>query len=124
LWPTVIPKDSKNTNLKDLPNHLRAANQALPLTGAAITVFPEFKPVEAAPPGELGRYCDTRSHIALLDAGETAIQPWCRVTCSHPEGALLATVGSQARRSGGEGEPHAGPMVGLMGMAKATAAFT
>ncbi len=56
--------------------------------------------------------------------GDTAISPWGRVTGSHPEGAPLATVGSQALRSGGEGEPHAGPTVGMMGLDKGTEAVT
>jgi hypothetical protein len=55
---------------------------------------------------------------------ETVIQPWGRVTCSHPGGAPLATTGSQALRSRGEDEPHARPTVGMMGMDKGTEAFT
>jgi hypothetical protein len=52
------------------------------------------------------------------------IQPWCRVICSHPEGAPLATAGSQALRRRGEGEPHVRPTVGMMGMDKGTEALT
>jgi hypothetical protein len=40
--------------------------------------------------------------------GEGMIQPWGRATCSRTAGASLATMGSQARRRRGEGQPPAG----------------
>jgi hypothetical protein len=78
----------------------------------------------AAPAAERGGYCDTRSHVALLDTGGNGDPAMVSCHLFSPWGAPLATVGSQALRSRGEDEPHARPTVGMMGLEKGTEALT
>ena len=63
--------------------------------------------------GDLRRYCDTKSHVLLLNTNRTwKIQSWCGVTCSRTEGALLATAGFQAL---GKNTPMSGTSVCALG---------